>query len=193
MKSSLLISLAVVNKVNCPIVVTLLALAGCERARGTTHVDTSLADSTRATTQQAAANPAPVDGPPTQVDVPLPNPTLTCTPTNFGPKDTLRLHMNTPHGDYLIATQPGDSLFYVIYPQLNVQSRKYSLMPPEELKQMETLRLPADVKAVPWYAGRDTTVAPLFPRSGKYVLTMGEKLEGSHARGASCTVTFSSR
>ena len=54
-----------------------------------------------------------------------------------------------------------------------------------------TLKLPADVKAVAWYAGRDTTVAPLFPRSGKYVLTMGENLEGDNARAASCTVTFS--
>ena len=98
--------------------------------------------------------------------------------------------MNVPHGDYLIATQPGDSLFYIIYPQRNVPSRKYSLIPPEEFKQMETLRLPSNVKAVPWYFGRDTTLAPLFPRSGKYVLTMGENLEGDNARGASCTVTF---
>jgi hypothetical protein len=58
---------------------------------------------------------------------------------------------------------------------------------------METLKLPADVKAVAWYAGRDTTVAPLFPRSGKYVLTMGENLEGANARAASCTVTFSEK
>jgi hypothetical protein len=101
--------------------------------------------------------------------------------------------MNVPHGDYLIATQRGDSLFYVVYPQRNVPSRKYSLIPSEEFKQMETLKLPSDVKAVPWYAGRDTTLAPLFPRPGQYVLTMGENLEGDNARGASCTVTFSEK
>jgi hypothetical protein len=125
-----------------------------------------------------------------RVEAQLPPASLTCYPTNFGPTDTLTLRMNVPHGDYLIATQPGDSLFYVIYPQRNVPSRKYSLIPPEEFKQMETLKLPADVKAVPWYYGRDTTLAPLFPRSGKYVLTMGENLAGDNARGASCTVFF---
>jgi hypothetical protein len=98
--------------------------------------------------------------------------------------------MNVPHGDYLIASQPGDSLLYIIYPQLNVPRRKYSLIPSEEFKQMETLKLRSDVKAVPWYYGRDTTLAPLFPRPGKYVLTMGEKLESEAARGASCTVIF---
>jgi len=168
------------------LVPTLLAFASCERRRETTYVDTTPADSTRLTTQAT-----PVSSVPAPVEVPLPTPRLTCTPTNFGPNDTLSLRMNTSHGDYLIATQPGDSLFYIIYPQLNVPTRKYSLIPSAEFKQMETLRLPADVKAVPWYAGRDTTVAPLFPRSGKYVLTIGEKLEGDNARAASCTVTFS--
>jgi hypothetical protein len=99
--------------------------------------------------------------------------------------------MSVPHGDWLIAAQPGDSLFYVIYPLRSGSIRNYSLIPPEEFKQMETLRLAPDVKAVPWYFGRDTTLAPLFPRSGKYVLTMGESLAGDNARGASCTVTFS--
>src|SRR4051794_15176819 len=99
----------------------LLALLSCEQRTEATHVDTTSAD-----TPRVARKPAPVDSAAAPVEAPLPEPTLDCTPANFGPKDTLSLRMNTPHGDYLIATQPGDSLFYVIYPQLNVPTRKYS-------------------------------------------------------------------
>lgn len=98
--------------------------------------------------------------------------------------------MNTPHGEYLIATQPGDSLFYIVYPQFNDPQRRYSLMPSDSFKQIATLRVPADTRAVPWYYGRITTLAPLFPRPGKYVLTMGERLEGGEARAVRCNVTF---
>src|SRR5450759_3083272 len=168
--------------------VAVLVMVSRERPRETNQVHDTSINSARLTTQAPETN-----SPPAPVEVPLPNPSLTCTTSNFGPKDTLNLRMEIPHGDYLIASQPGDSLFYIIYPQLNVPTRKYSLIPSAEFKQMETLRLPADVKAVPWYAGRDTTVAPLFPRSGKYVLTIGEKLEGDNARAASCTVTFSEK
>jgi hypothetical protein len=168
-----------------------LLIVSCGRADETTHANQTSTDTTtvaRADTAGAVAEVPTKAAEPAQV--PLPPPSLTCSPSNFGPNDTLSLRMNVPHGDYLIATQPGDSLFYIIYPQRSVPSRKYSLIPPEGFKQMETLRLPSDVKAVPWYFGRDTTLAPLFPRSGKYVLTMGENLAGDNALGASCTVTF---
>jgi hypothetical protein len=44
------------------------------------------------------------------------------------PNENGRL-VGVPHGDDLIGIQPGDSLFYIIYPQRNVPSRKYSLIP----------------------------------------------------------------
>jgi hypothetical protein len=171
----------------CSRIVALVALAlmGCEQPRApkeaaqTTVATTSL-DSETAATSTVVKPVVPV----------LPEPSLTCTPTTFGPNDTLTLAMKVPHGDYLIATQPGDSLFYVIYPERSGSTRNYSLIAPESFKQTAMLRLPGDVKAVPWYAGRDTTVAPLFPRPGKYVLTMGENLAGDNARAASCRVTF---
>ena len=171
-----------------------LLAVGCGRTRETARVDqtTSGSDSV-ATVDTGRLTPAPVPSTPTVVEAPLPPPKLACAPTNFGPDHTLTLRMSVPHGVYLIATQPGDSLFYIIYPQLNMPTRKYSLIPPEEFKQMDSLKLPWNVKAVPWYAGRDTTLAPLFPRPGKYVLTMGENLEGDHPRGASCTVIFTER
>jgi hypothetical protein len=168
-----------------------LLMAGCGRAGEATHVDQTSSDTVMiapADTPSVNSVPPPTAQAPATAQVPLPPPSLTCSPDNFGPNDTLSLHMSVPHGDWLIATQPGDSLFYVIFPQRN--ARQYSLIPPEEFKQMETLKLASNVKAVPWYFGRDTILAPLFPRPGKYVLTMGENLAGDNARGASCTVTF---
>src|SRR4051812_21894150 len=120
----------------------------------------------------------------------LPAQSLSCTPSTFGSGDTLTLQMNTPHGDYLIGKQPGDSLFYIIYPQFNDPRRRYSLLPSDSFKAIPTLRLAADLRAVPWYYGRDTTLARFFTRPGKYVLTMGEKLEGEEAKAVRCSVTF---
>ena len=171
-----------------------LLAVSCGRTRENSRVDQTTGASDRvATVDTARVAPGPVSSTPTVVEAPLPPPRLTCAPTTFGPDDTLTLRMNVPHGVYLIATQPGDSLFYIIYPQLNMPTRKYSLIPPEEFKQMDSLKLPWNVKAIPWYAGRDTTLAPLFPRPGKYVMTMGENLEGHNPRGASCTVIFTER
>jgi hypothetical protein len=170
-----------------------LSIVGCGRAPETSHVDQTSGDTTTTvqTPSASATTPSPpASEEPLAAQVPLPPPKLSCSPSNFGPKDTLILRMNVPHGDWLIATQPGDSLFYIIYPKRNATNRNYSLVPPEEFKQMETLKLPSGVKAVPWYYGRDTTLAPLFPRPGKYVLTMGENLAGDNGRGASCSVTL---
>lgn len=165
-------------------------ILSCARGGEPERKDQASRDSATATAVRATETAAATNQPEARTEAQLPPPSLTCSPTNFGPADTLTLRMNVPHGDYLIATQPADSLFYIIYPQRNVPSRKYSLIPPEGFKHMETLRLSPDVKSVPWYYGRDTTLAPLFPRPGKYVLTMGENLEGDNARGASCTVFF---
>jgi len=173
------------------IVALVLVIVSCAREDESQGKDQTSRDSATISTPAPATETAvPVtDQPAVRAEAPLPPPTLTCSPTNFGPTDTLTLRMSVPHGDYLIATQPGDSLFYIIYPQRG-PTRNYSLIPPEEFKQMQTLRLPPDVKAVPWYYGRDTTLAPLFPRPGNYVLTMGENLAGDSGRGASCTIFF---
>lgn len=184
------------------LVVITFAAASCERQQKTSQVAQTGTDSSSLNTgisQQPATPPArtidsskPSDQPAQETtDEIVPEQSLSCTPSTFGSRDTLILRMNTPHGDYLIAKQPGDSLFYIVYPQFNDPRRRYSLMPSDSFKQVPTLRLAADVRAVPWYYGRDTTLAPLFPRPGKYVLTMGVKQEGDYgARSVRCTVTF---
>lgn len=183
-------------------IVTTFAVASCERRQDASQVARVGNDSSNLRSQisrQPSAHAAgEVDSlqsanqPASQTaDTIVSALSMSCTPSTFGPGDTLTLHMNTPHGDYLTAKQPGDSLFYIIYPQLNVPRRRYSLMPSDSFKQTPTLRLPADLQAVPWYYGRDTTLAPFFTRPGKYVLTMGEKLEGDFgARAVRCSVTF---
>ena len=183
-------------------IVTTFAVASCERQQEPSQVARAGDDSSSLTTQisrQSAAQPTgEVDSSqssnqpaPQTADTIVSVLSMSCTPTTFGPGDTLTLRMNTPHGDYLTAKQPGDSLFYIIYPQFNVPRRRYSLIPSDSFKQTPTLRLPADLRAVPWYYGRDTTLVPFFTRPGKYVLTMGEKLEGDYgARAVRCSVTF---
>lgn len=176
-------------------VVTSFAATSCERSRDPAQVvklanDSSRLASDRTDSSRLATEVAsqPKASAPADTDSTKP---LTCTPSTFAAGDTLTLLMRTPHGNYLIATQPGDSLFYIIYPQLNVPTRKYSLIPSDAFTTTRTLRVPANLRAVAWYYGRDTMLVPLFTRPGKYTLTMGEKLEGDYsARSVSCSVKF---
>ena len=189
-------------KISLGVVVAItFAVASCERQQATSQAAQANNDSsslnTRASQQPGAPPASEIDSSQSSnqaaqqaADQIVPAQTLSCTPSTFGSGDTLTLRMKTPHGDYLIGTQPGDSLFYIVYPQFNVARRRYSLMPSDSFKTIPTLRLAADVRAVPWYYRRDTTLAPFFARPGKYVLTMGEKLEGGEARAVSCSVTF---
>jgi hypothetical protein len=115
---------------------------------------------------------------------------LTCVPGTLRANDTLTLRMETPHGDYLTATQPDKTLFFIVYPRFDDPSRKFSLMPSEEFKTTASLRLPATFRAKPWIYGRDST-EQFFSRPGKYVLWVGENLESDINRHAvKCEVVF---
>jgi len=115
---------------------------------------------------------------------------LTCVPGTLRANDTLTLRMETPHGDYLTATQPDKTLFFIVYPRFDDPSRKFSLMPSEEFKTTASLRLPATFRAKPWIYGRDSTET-FFSRPGKYVLWVGENLESDINRHAvKCEVVF---
>ena len=98
--------------------------------------------------------------------------------------------MQTPHGDYLTANQPDGSLFFIVYPPFDDPSRKFSLMPSDQFKTTARLQLPADVRAIPWHYGRDTTEI-FFRHPGKYVLWVGENLESDINRHAvKCEVVY---
>jgi hypothetical protein len=115
---------------------------------------------------------------------------FSCTPSIFGPRDTLTLRMRTPHGDYLTATPPGGTVYFMVYPQLGEPTRRYSLVPSETFKTMSTLRLPATVTATPRIAGRDTIPETFFAQSGNYVLYLGQNMETDYPKSISCRVTF---
>src|SRR5712671_2542074 len=85
-----------------------LSIVSCGRAGETTHVDQTSSDTATiapADTATIATVASPANQAQATAQVPLPPPSLTCSPSNFGPNDTLSLHMNVPHGDWLIATQ----------------------------------------------------------------------------------------
>lgn len=138
----------------------------------------TLTDSVSATANSATASPDITDRP------------LTCAPTTFGPNDTLTLRMKTPHGDYLTATPPGGTVYFIVYPTLGEPTRRYSLVPSETFKTMNTLRLPASVTATPRIAGRDTIPETFFARSGNYVLYLGQNMETDFPKSVSCRVRF---
>jgi hypothetical protein len=120
--------------------------------------------------------------PPSTLPVPL-----ECAPNVFARRDTIRLRMETPHGGYLGVVQPDGTIFFLIYPQLGDTTRKYSLVPSETFEGMSTFQFRGDVKAQPRVYGRDT-LEPVFRAPGKYVLQLGDNLEGDGGTVHKCTV-----
>ena len=114
---------------------------------------------------------------------------LQCAPRVFTQRDTLTLRMENPHGDYLTATRPDGTMFYLSYPDPN-EPPDYLLVPSETFKRMPSIRFRADVKARPAVYGRDA-LETVFDKPGNYVLTMGSNLETE--RGSDiykCTIRY---
>lgn len=163
-----------------------LVFVGCERSQplGQT-VDTST-DSSGSPGQVSVV-------PPSQpaIDTTAPTQALTCSPSVLRARDTLTLRMKTPHGDYLTATAPDGTIFFIVYPSLGEPTRKYSLVPSEPFKATHTLRLPAEVRATPRVYGRDTILETVFTQSGTYLLQMGANLESDFSsKPSECRVRF---
>lgn len=181
-------------------VVTILA-ATCSRNSSADRADTLTATAeTVAITRGETAAAAPVDA---VVDTAPALPTgdaksessvvqpIACTPTRFGPGDTLTLRMGTPHGDQLSIHSPDRTVYSLVYPPLGKPRRNYSLIPSEEFRKIGTLPVPGDVRAIPLVYGRDTILEPVFTKPGKYVIVMGENLASDYSnRSTDCTVTF---
>jgi len=99
--------------------------------------------------------------------------------------------MRVPHGDYLTVTPPAGEVHFIIYPQWGIPRRRFSLMPSDDFKRVSTLRLPADVRAIVRVVNRDTILDPVFTKSGKYLLRMGENLEGDYSNTShTCLLNF---
>jgi hypothetical protein len=105
---------------------------------------------------------------------------FSCTPRSLGPRDTLTLQLETPHGGELMILTPGDVYFSFVYPQGDNHAQKYSIVQSEDFKTMSTLKLPAGIRLPPLVYGKDTIPEAVFSRPGEYILQMGDKMESDH-------------
>jgi len=97
--------------------------------------------------------------------------------------------MKTPHGDYLSATPPSGTVYFIVYQTLGEPTRRYLLVSCEAFITMNTLRLPASVTGAPRIAGRDTILETFFAHSGNYVLYLGQNMETDYPKSLSCRVS----
>ena len=105
---------------------------------------------------------------------------FSCTPRSLGPRDTLTLQLETPHGGELTVITPNDVYFSFVYPQLEDPTQKYSIVPSDDFKTMSKLKVPSDIRLPPQVYGKDTIPEAVFSRPGQYVLQMGDKLASDH-------------
>jgi hypothetical protein len=117
---------------------------------------------------------------------------LRCMPSVFSRSDTITLRMENPHGEYLMVSQPDSTPFFLSYPD-STEPRNFFLVAADSFAQMPVIRFRAGVRSRPRIYGRDT-LESVFTKPGKYVLTIGHKLETEHASGIHrCTIRLVSR
>ena len=175
----------------CPIALAItgaFVLAGCDRSSGTSTTASSTAviigDSTSARSATAthssyvtssALIPSQLpagDTLPDSVD-------LQCSPRRATLNDTITLRMQIPHGEYLMVMQPDSTVFFLSYPD-STEPRDFSLVQADSFAKMPVIRFRAGVRSRPHVYGRDT-FETVFSKRGKYVLTIGHKLETEHS------------
>jgi hypothetical protein len=118
---------------------------------------------------------------------------MTCRPTALRAGDTLTLNMPVPHGQYLAVSAPDRTYFLLVSEQVTDTAYFWSLVPADAFRTMPTFRIPTDVRAKPFVAGR-TSPEPVFVESGTYRITMGENLLTDYGPPvASCDVVFATR
>jgi hypothetical protein len=116
---------------------------------------------------------------------------FSCTPRSLGPRDTLTLQFETPHGGELMVLTPSHVYFSLVYPQGDNHAQKYSIVPSEDFKTMSKLKVPADIRLPPLVYSKDTIPEAVFGRPGQYMLQMGDKMESDHTGPPYvCRVTF---
>jgi hypothetical protein len=116
---------------------------------------------------------------------------LICSPITFAPGDTLTLRMWTPHGHYLTVTRSDRIAYFIVYSPLGKSKPTYSLLPSDDFARLGTLRLPSDIRAIPYVYERDTILESVFSEPGKYLLQMADNLGTDYGPPpASCNLTF---
>lgn len=111
---------------------------------------------------------------------------LACSPNVLGPNDTLILRLGPKHGSELAIRRLHDQTSYFLVIGSPPAEMK-PLMTTEAFSRAKEVKIPAGYEAVPWAS--DSKKAPIFSKSGKYVVQVSDNLE-SHGRGHYCNVQF---
>lgn len=188
--------LLIVNTMSVTILAATCRGSSADRADTSIATANTVAITTRDTAAVATGDAGDSTAPPlptadTQTESSVVQP-IVCTPTTFGPGDTLTLRMGSPHGDMLSIHAPDNRTVYSLEePTYGKGRRNYSLIPPEEFRKVATFPVPADVRAIALVVGRDTIPEPVFTKPGKYMVVMGENLASDYSnRSSNCSVTF---
>jgi hypothetical protein len=105
---------------------------------------------------------------------------FSCRPRSLGPRDTLTLQFETPHGGELMIFTPSEVYFSFVYPQGDNRAQKYSIAQSDDFRTMSTLRVPAAIRLPPLVYGKDTIPEAVFSQPGEYILQMGDNMESDH-------------
>jgi hypothetical protein len=171
------------------LVIAGLALVGCSRTQPDKS-DAHAADSATASSTSVASAPVANSydmyhavvskgvADTTKIDT-LSEIGLECSPKVFSRSDTITLHMDARHGEYLIVHSPDKTPFWLSYPK-PAEPPGFFLLSSGEFAQTPTLRFKADVRARPMVNGRDT-LETVFSTPGTYTLEIGRNMEGDGA------------
>ena len=111
---------------------------------------------------------------------------LSCSPSVLGPNDTLVLRLGPKHGSELAIRRLHDRTSYFLVVS-GPPAEMTQLMTTEAFSRAKEVKIPARYEATPWAS--DSKKAPIFSKSGKYVVQVSNNLE-SHGGGHYCNVQF---
>lgn len=111
---------------------------------------------------------------------------LSCSPTVLKPNDTLVLRLGPKHGSELAIRRLHDQTSYFLVIGSPPAEMK-PLMSTQAFSRAKEVKIPAGYEAVPWTS--DSKKAPIFSKSGKYVVQVSDDLE-SHGGGYFCNVQY---
>lgn len=90
--------------------------------------------------------------------------------------ETLKLHFNTPHPQYLGVVDPDGRFFYVVFPKENGSGKLKPYVSSERFEKMKSLKInTSSFKADPYTHGILEN-KPVFTKSGTYRFILGENL-----------------
>src|SRR5258705_11265464 len=113
-------------------------------------------------------------------------PSFQCAPSPFTPADTLTLRIAVPHGDWLKAKRPDETMFNIVSPGTPGEPN-YSVIPSETFPDMLIIRFHGDIRSRPLVSGHET-VETIFDQPGRYTFQVGNDAGGRGRGVRECTI-----